>query len=348
MQPFVFRPSVFALSATAAVAAALLTAAPARADAAADFYKGKTLSVYVGVSPGGLYSTFAQLLGRHMAKHVPGAPTIVVQHMPGAGGTKAAAFVYNAGPKDGSAVITPNAGIDKRVVLKIGAPKYDPSKFHWLGGWGEAVNTLTVRSDAPVKTIEDAKTKVAVLGSLGKSSNTYMLPSLLNNLVGTKFKIVLGYRGGAPIRNAIEQGELHGWAGQWVGWKLGKPDWVRDGKLTHLVQMASKPSPELPGVPLLSSFARNDDERRIFEFVQTGISDRAFVAPPGVPKDRLAALQTAYMTTLADPEFVAAAAKSSYTVDPVQGATIQKFVEESMAMSPALVDRMRRAMGLEQ
>jgi hypothetical protein len=179
---------------------------------------------------------------------------------------------------------------------------YDPAKFIWLGGWGEAVNTITLFKDnAPVKTLEEAKDTEVLLASIGKASTTYAIPALVKNTLGLKFKIISGYRGGAPIRVAIEKGEVHGWAGQWVGWKFSRPDWVRDGRLVHLLQLASKSAPDLKHVPLLSSFARNVEQRQMFDAVQTAIADRAFAAPPGVPADRVAALRTAYEKTLRDP-----------------------------------------------
>jgi len=341
------KSSIFTAIAIAAAGAALgLPASAPKADSAADFYQGKTVQIYVGVSPGGIYSTSAQLLARHMNRHLAGHPTMVVQHMRGAGGTKALNYVYNVAPHDGSVVMVPNSGIDKRVLLKVGNPKYDPTKFHWLGGWGEPVNTLTVRNDAPAKTFKEALKTQLILGAIGKSSSTYMIPSLLQNVLGAKFKIITGYRGGSPIRLAIESGELHGWAGQWLGWKLAKPDWVRDGKIIHLMQMASKRAPDLPNVPLLSEFARNDEERMMFAFVQTNLSDRAFVAPPGVPGDRVAALGKAYQATLRDPAFVAEAAKHQFHIDPIDGAAIQAHVEQMMKMPKATVEKLRRAMGL--
>lgn len=342
------RKSIVTTFALAAATAALVWPASApRADSAADFYKGRTLTVYVGVSPGGIYSTFALMLSKHMKKHMAGNPDVVIQHMRGAGGTKAVNYVYNVAPKDGTAVIAPNAGVAKRVVLGIGKPKYDPVKFHWLGGWGEAVNTITVRADSPAKTLDEAKTKQVILGAIGKSSNTYMMPSLMNNLVGTKFKIITGYRGGSPIRAAIEKGELSGWSGQWLGWKLRKADWIRDKKIVNLVQIASKRAPDLPNVPLLIDFAKNDEERAMFKFVQTGLADRAFVAPPGVPADRLAALGKAYHATIRDPAFLEDAKKRKYEINPVSGGAITKFVNDVMNTPPARVARLRKAMGLK-
>lgn len=334
-----------------AAATILLVGAPAsapRAETVAEFYDGKNLTIYVGASPGGIYSTFALLLSSHMGQFIPGKPNIVIQHMPGAGGAKALNYVYNIAPKDGSVVITPDVAITKRFVLGIGKAKYDPGKLQWMGGWGEAVNTLTLRKDtSPVMTLDEAKRKVVVLGAISKYSNTYMLPNMMNNVLGTKFKIISGYRGGSPIRKAIATGELHGWAGQWMGWKMRLPDWVRDGKIVHLVQMASKRAPDLPDVPLLTDFARNDEERAMFTFVQTAIADRAFAAAPGVPADRVAALTQAYWKTLHDPAFLAETKKRQFPVDPVSAKDVTAFVHKIMNTPPALVRKLKTAMGIK-
>jgi len=341
------RSNITALGLAIAAGLAVMPVSAPRAADVADFYRGKTLSIYVGVSAGGLYSTFAVMASRHLSQYIPGNPAIVVQHMPGAGGTKALSYVYSVAPKDGSVAITPNSSVDKRVVLKIGNPKYDPSKMRWLGGWGEAVYTLTMRRDiTPVMTLKEATTKQSILGAIGKTSAPYLVPAMLNNVMGTKFKIISGYRGGAPVRLAIEKGEVQGWCGQWLGWKLTKPDWVRDGKLIHLVQLASKRAPDLPDVPLLSEFARNDEERAMYKFVQTGISDRAFVLPPNVPDDRAKALQDAYFKLLKDPKFLAEAVKHQYTINPIPGAEIQEYVNSIMSMPAARVAKLRKAMGL--
>jgi len=341
MNKLLLRAACFAVA-----IAAGLPVGSAKAQSAAEFYRGKTVTIYLGVSPGGIYGTFAQMLARHMSAHMVGKPTFVVKVLRGAGGTKALNYIYNVAAQDGSVAITPNAGVAKRVLLKIGHPKYDPAKLQWLGGWGEAVNTIALRADAGVKTLKAAMTKQAVLGAIGRSSNTFMIPSLMNNTVGTKFKIITGYRGGSPIRKAIETGELDGWAGQWLGWKLRKADWIRDGKLVVLVQMASKRAPDLPNVPLLTDFARNDEEREMFTFVQTAVADKAFLVAPGVPKDRAAALAKGYMATLRDATFVAEMTKRKYTLDPIPGPRIQKFVEEIMKTPADRVAKLRRLMGL--
>lgn len=331
-----------------ALPASVMIAAPVEAQTPAQFYAGKTVNVYVGVAPGGIYSTFGTILVKHMRNHMPGKPNMIVQHMPGAGGSIAVNYVYTVAPKDGTALLTPISGVHLRVVLGIDKPTYDPAKFQWVGGWGEAVNTVTLRKDiAPIATLAEARQKEIVLGAIGKGSNTYMIPALIQNMLGAKIKIVTGYRGGTPIRLAIERGEVQGWCGQWEGWKIGKPDWVREGKLVHLVQLASKPSADLPGVPLLSSFAENAEQKRIFEIVQTGYADRAMALAPGVPADRVSAIGEAYQKTLRDPAFLADAKAAQFEIEPIAGETIQKYVAGISALPKETVAKMKTAMGVD-
>jgi tripartite-type tricarboxylate transporter receptor subunit TctC len=322
-------------------------AGAAHADVVEDFYKGKTVTVWAPVAPGGIYSNFAQILVRHMERHMPGKPNMIVQHMEGAGGARGVEYVYNVAPKDGTALVTPLAGPALRVLLRMGPVKYEPEKMHWLGGWGESLTVLSLLKGSPASTIEEAKQKEVILGSIGRSTATYLVPALMNHMLGTKFKIITGYTGGAPIRMAMEKGEVHGWSGQWEGWTMGKPEWLRENKLVHLVQLASKRSAELPNIPLLSDLAKDEEQRVIFTVMQSGLSDRALVAPPGVPKDRLDAVTKAYQATLRDPAFVADAKKQQFDIEPIEGAEIQKFVETMMATPPATVEKMRKAMGLD-
>jgi tripartite-type tricarboxylate transporter receptor subunit TctC len=329
--------------------AVFATSGPVRAaDAVADFYKNKTVSIYVGVAAGGLYSTFAQTLARYMGKHIPGNPKIIVEHQLGAGGIVAANNVYNALPKDGTVLMTPLSQTAKRVVLGDPAPKYDPKKWNWLGGWGEAVVTCSVFNTAPAQTIAEARQKENVIGSFDTGSLTYTYPLAANSLIGTKFKMVLGYPGGNEVRIAMERGEVHGLCAQYDGWKSTRPQWLSEGKLTHLVQFASKGHPDLPNVPLLSSFAKTDEDRQIMKFVEWGIEDRAMVMAPGVPEDRVKAMEKAYMDTLRDPEFIAEAEKLKFEIAPITGQEIRDFVDEIMALKPETVDKIKKSMGLDK
>ena len=341
------RKTSFPTFSAALIAAGALTVAPAAAQKAAAFYKGRTVTIVVPVSAGGVYGTFATILERHFRNHVPGRANVIVQYMPGAGGMKALNYAYNAGPRDGTLAVTPTTGVVTTPVLRPGSVKYDPGKFEYLGGWGESVNTLTVMTTSKVKTLQDAMKIEIPLGSVGRGTSSYQIPALLNELLGTKFKIITGYRGGTPIRLAMEKGEVDGWSGLWLGWKSAKPEWVREGKLRHLLQMASKRQKDLADVPLLTEFARTDEQRRIFTFLSnTGLTGNTFVAPPGVPEERLAALAEAYMTTLKDPAFVADAEKRHYTIEPLTRAEVTKAVRDILATPKAIVDRARAAMGL--
>jgi tripartite-type tricarboxylate transporter receptor subunit TctC len=171
---------------------------------------------------------------------------------------------------------------------------------------------------------------------------------MLNNLLGTKFKLVTGYRGGSPIRLAIERGELDGWAGLWLGWKARKPGWVRDKKLNHLLQVARKRAPDLPNTPTLLEFAKTEEQKKIFGFVSsTGIISRALSAPPGVPAARLAAIEKAYAATLHDPEFLKEAAKRRYPIQPTTAKEVQAAVRQVISLSPDLVKKVKAAMGFK-
>jgi tripartite-type tricarboxylate transporter receptor subunit TctC len=317
-----------------------------RADAVSDFYKGKTVIIYVGVAAGGLYSTFAQLLSRHMGKHLPGNPTFVVDHQAGAGGIVAANNVYNVLPKDGTIVFTPLSQTAKRVVLGDPAPKYDPKKWNWLGGWGEAAVSCTVMANAPATTLEQAKQKEVVIGALDTGSLTYTYPVALNTLLGTKFKIVPGYPGANDVRLAMEKGEAHGLCAQYDGWKSTRPEWVANKRITTLIQFASKRSPDLPDAPTLSEFAKTDEERQIMKFIDWGVEDRAMVMAPGVPADRVAAMEKAYMDTLADPAFLKDADNLQFDIQPITGKTIREFVDDIMALKPETVEKIKKAMGI--
>jgi len=331
----------------AAFASVLLASGPARADAVADFYKGKTVSIYVGLAAGGIYSIFNQTLAKHLPRHIPGNPSVIVQHQPGAGGLVAANNVYNALPKDGTVVNAVIGSMTKRV--KLGEPgiMYDPAKWIWLGGWGEAVNDCTVWKTAPATTIEEARNKEVIIGTIGTGGATYTNPHLIKTMLGTKFKLVTGYGGGSDVRLAMERNEVDGFCGQFEGWKTAKPEWLAGGRLAHLIQLASKRSPDMPNTPLLSEFARTDEEREIFRFVQSAIEDRAYVVAPGVPAERAAALEKALANTFKDPAFLEDTTKQKYDVQPISAADLRAYVAEVLTLKPESVAKTKKAMGLE-
>ncbi|MCC2098951.1 MAG: hypothetical protein KDJ29_18820 [Hyphomicrobiales bacterium] len=332
----------------AGVAAMAMT--PARADAVADFYKGKTVSIFVGVSPGGIYSTFAQFLAKHMQQYVPGKPEIIVKHMPGAGGQKVMNYVYNVAPKDGTAILTPNSNPVKSYLFGVGRPKYDPQKFQWIGAWSYSTVALTLlKKNAPgVNSIADAQKKQVILGSIGRTTTSYQIPLMMNNLLGAKFKIIPGYRGGSPIRLAMEKGEVAGWSGQWAGMKLRKPEWVKNNMLAVLYQVAPKKNKDLPNTPLLTELAKDDDQKAMFEVLSSTVMDRAVALPPGVPKARVDALATALMATLKDEKFIADVTKRGFDIDPTSAADVTAIVGKIMGLSKPRLAKLKAAMGFKK
>lgn len=328
----------------AAFAAALCGSA--KADPVADFYKGKTVAVIVPLAPGGIYSNMAHTIARHIGRHIPGEPNTIAQNMPGAGGTIAINHVYNVAAQDGTVLLTPNSGLTKRVVLGEPGTKYDPLKFHWLGGWGEPVSDCTVlRSVSPVQSIREALDKEVIVGTLGMATTTYTNPLALNNVLGTKFKMVSGYTGGAQIRLAMERGEVHGFCGQYESWIMSKPEWVKDNKLAVLVQFVSKRAAEIPDVPTAAELGRTAAERQLLSLLQSGPEDRSLVAPPGVPPDRLAALEKAYMAMLKDPKFIEDAERQQFPITPTSAQAIRDYVDDLLKIPPDIIAKLKEVTG---
>jgi tripartite-type tricarboxylate transporter receptor subunit TctC len=332
-----------------AFVAAMFMAVPAMADPVADFYRDRTVTVIVPLEAGGVYSNFARVLERHLGRHIPGNPNVVVQHMPGAGGVNATNYAYNVAPKDGTTLITINSGVVAFAVLNKDKVRFDPLKFNWLSAWGETVTVLTVMNTAPAHSIDEAKTKQVVMGGIGRATASYQLPAVLNEYLGTKFKIITGYTGGGPIRIAMEKGEVDGFAGLWEFWKTAQPDWLRDGKLVQLVQLATKKHRELKEVPLLTDLARNEEQKALFTFMSVGgVSARGIQLPPGVPEERVKAMRKAVDDTFADPAFVEEAKKHQFDIEPISAEETYETVRQQVELSPELVDRMRKIMGYEQ
>lgn len=330
-----------------ALVACALAAPAARADAVADFYRGKTLTLVVPVSPGGVYGTFGQIFERHFGKYVPGEPNVIVTYMEGAGGVRGMNYMYSAAAKDGTVLGLPNTGFVATAVLESVKVRYEPLKFNILGGWGEAVIVLTLAHDAPAKRFEDALETEVILGAIGKGTTGYQVPAMLNDMLGTKFKIITGYQGGSPIRLAMERGEVHGWMGQWLGWRAVAPDWIRDKKIINLMQMASKRQKDLADVPLLTEFAKTAEQRAIFEFISlASVTGQAFVAPPGVPADRVAALEKAFAATLADKAFLADAEARNYVIDALTPAEVRAATERMVNIPADIVEKTKKVMGM--
>lgn len=322
----------------------VLAAAPASADVA-DFYQDKVVKVMVPSGLGATLGLYGQLVVEHLGKHIPGKPTVVIESRPGGGGTRGAAFAYRAAPKDGTyiaEVLAPSV-----IAPLLRDLKFDASKFQWLGSVTPRPAVVSVWHTAPVKTVDEAKKTQVIMGSTGLGSETYIVPTLMNEVLGTKFKVVKGYKGGGALNKALESGEIQGRMQYWSGWTAGKPQWLKDRKLVHLVKYGGKIA-ELSKVPSLAGLMTTPEHKAMVSFIETAPKiGMGFWVSPEVPKDRLQALRKAFMTMLNDPEFKADAKKRRAPVDAVAGETLQKLVAAAYATPKPTVEKLQNVLGFK-
>jgi tripartite-type tricarboxylate transporter receptor subunit TctC len=326
----------------AAAAAVVVFAAAAQAQSPADFYKGRNVDLYVGYSVGGGYDLYARVLARHIGRHIPGNPTIVVKNMEGAGSLRLANWLYRVAPKDGSvfAIIGRGTGFDP--LLGQQAAQFDGNKFTWLGSGNHEVSVcVAFEGRAGVTKFDDLQAKEMTVGGTGASADTDQFPRVLNGVLGTRMKVVSGYPGGNDIVLAMERGELQGRCGwSWSSVKATHGSWIAEKKLNILVQLSLHKHPDLPDVPLVVDLAKTDEERQILTLIfARQVMGRPFLAPPGIPADRAEALRKAFMETMTDPAFVADAEKSQLEVNPVAGDDLQKLVAEIYRTPPEVAKK---------
>ena len=311
---------------------------PAQAQSVADFYRGKTVNVLIGVGVGGEYDLQARLIARHIGKHVPGNPIVVPQNMTGAGGIKMANYLFTQAARDGTNIGMLGNNFPATQAVGGQGVQYDSVKFLWLGTMAPVVETMAVWAATGVKTVDDLRAKEVVAGASGKGAITYSYPSMMNEFLGTKFKIVTGYQGGNQINLAMERGEVQARSNTWSSWKATKPAWLRDRLITIIVQAGPRAG-DLDA-PSVEALARTPEERKLIELVTSGTHlGRPLATTPDVPAERLAALRAAYRATMADPEFRAEAEKAGFEVAPVYGEDMQTIVERIMSTPKELASR---------
>ncbi|HEY2534621.1 MAG TPA: hypothetical protein VGJ20_43050 [Xanthobacteraceae bacterium] len=315
----------------------------------AGFFRGKQVAIVVGSSAGGGYDTYARLLARHIGDHIPGKPEVVVQNMPGAGSAKATSYIYSVAPKDGTVIGAVFPGVLLDPLIGDVKAQYDPNKLLYLGSANSDIYICFARSDAPARTFRDVFTHEVIVGASNTGGTTQDLPQMLNNLLGTKFRVVTGYAGSKEITLAIERNEVNGACGiGWTGLPTMHPDWFAKKKLMRvLVQLSMKGHPDLNrmGVPLATDFARTDEERQVMALIESqGEFGRPYVLPPGVPPERVAALRQAFVATLHDAALLAEAKKMQLDVDLMSGAELQSLVAKLYALPPHVVARARAAL----
>jgi tripartite-type tricarboxylate transporter receptor subunit TctC len=334
------RRALVCWSAGALIAA--LCGFAASAQMPAEFYKGKNLELQVNVSVGGGYDLYARMLGRHMSRHIPGNPTVIVQNMPGGGGMRLANWLYSVAPKDGTVFGAVARAMAFEPLLGNKGAQYDGREFNYIGSANDEVSVCVAWHTSGIKTFEDAQKKELVVGSGGTADDTYQYPALLNNMFGTKFKMVSGYPGGNDINLAMERGETQGRCSiPWSTVKATRRFWIDENKVSLLMQYSLGKHPDLPNVPLVMDLAKNDEQRTILKLIfGRQVMGRPFAAPPGVPKDRADALRKAFMDTMADEDFLAEAEKAKFEITPVSGEKIESLVREVYASTtPQLADK---------
>ncbi len=324
------------------VAAAVVFAATlqgAGAQTPAEFYKTHPVNMVVGFGPGGGYDLYARVLAKYLGGHIPGKPSVIVQNMEGAGSVRAANYVYATAPKDGTAIAAVNQNMPMYALLGGQSAQFDARKLVWLGSMGGSNGLVYTWRTSPVKTIDDAKRIEAKLGGTGTNSDSHIFPTMLNHLLGTKFKVINGYAGGSKeVHLALERGEVEGRGGNsWSSLSSSNREWIADKKLNFLVQIGFQREKDLPDVPLLQDLVKTEREKQIVDLVSlpTVLGYAHWVAPE-VPADRVAALRQAYDETMADPDFLAETKRLDMTIKPASGADVAALVKR-VSDAPQLV-----------
>jgi tripartite-type tricarboxylate transporter receptor subunit TctC len=318
---------------------------PGVAETVADFYKGKVIKVIIGYAPGGGFDAYARLLAEHLPKHLPGAPAAVVQSMPGAASVKAANYIYSIGPQDGTLIGIPNHAVPMNAfVWREVGDGLDVTKLHWIGRL-DAIDVVNVAwHSAGVKNIEDAKKRQLAIAATSPTGTSVMMPTAMNKLIGTQFKVVQGYKGTAEQYLAMEKGETEGMGNAiWSQLKRSHPHWIAENKLVPLYQDGYKRAPGLEDVPTAMELATNDEDRKVFRLLgSTAEVGRSFYVGPQVPPERVAALRTAFIAMTRDEAFKKEAEQLNIVLNPMSGEDLQKMIGELGLYSPELLERTRR------
>ena len=327
-------------------AACLALAAPvAFAQTPAEFYKGRTVNMIVSSSPGGGYDTLSRAVARFLPRHIPGNPGVVVRNMPGAGGIVATNHIARVAPRDGLTFAGVQNNTPFEPLLGTKEADYDPTKLNWLGTPSVETGTLIVWHASKIQTLEDARKIEMTAGASGHNSTPSFYARLLNEVLGTKIKIIVGFPGQNEAYIAMERGEIDSYGMTfWSSLTSTKPHWIRDKKIRVLLQYGLEKDPALPDVPFGPDLVTNEDDRLLFEAACAPLAaGRPFVAPPDMPADRLAALRQAMLDTYKDPEFLAEAEKLQLQVDrPTSGENLQARISRLYQMPRRVVDRLRK------
>jgi tripartite-type tricarboxylate transporter receptor subunit TctC len=321
-------------------------ASVADAQSVEEFYRGKTITMVVSTGVGNGFDTNARLVARHLGRRIPGNPAIVVKNMPGAGHVLAANHLATDAPRDGTTIALIVPSIITHQLLDGRGARYDVAKLQWLGANDYSNQSVYVWATS-IRTLPEAMQREVVLGATGAGSYTLLYPALMNNLLGTRFKTVSGYRSSKDIDLAMQRGEIEGRAGNYLNTlRSVNPDWLRNKSINILVQIGSERDSDFADVPLLTEFAKSDEIRRVLQLFEAEINvGRAFLTTPDVPADRLAALRQAFDATMQDEAFRAEAKRMGFDTKPIKADKIQAIVRDVAALPPDLIALAKRAKG---
>jgi tripartite-type tricarboxylate transporter receptor subunit TctC len=345
--PGLRQAKVAAVAAAAAMLIAATLTAPVPAAAQADFFSGKTIELIVSTGVGGGLDANARVVARHLVNHIPGQPVIVVKNMPGAGHIRAANYVFAQAPKDGTTIATfIPIFVMAQVLERSRSIQFNSAQFNWIGSTSSSNSTVYVWHTSGIKSVEEATKRTVVMGGTGAGSYTVIYPTVMNSLIGTRFKVVTGYQSTAEVGLAMERGEIEGRAGNnFNSLKAENGEWLRTGKINLIAQVGLARDAEFPQVPLLTDFAKNDDDRRILRLFSTDVViGRPFVTSPGVPAERVALLRRAFDAMMKDPAYVEDSRKASLDVSPTDGAMIQSVVADLVGTPDDIVAKAKLAM----
>jgi tripartite-type tricarboxylate transporter receptor subunit TctC len=321
-----------------------LSATCAMADGVADFYKDKTLSIVVGHEVGTGFDTYARVLARHMRRHIPGHPNIVVQNMVGASGITAANWLYNVAPKDGTAVATFVQTAAFEPLLGNKAARFEAAKFAWIGNMEESVSTCGVSKASGITRFEDLLERETVFGSTGVTGPLATFALAIKNLLGAKVKLVSGYKGSASVKLALRRGEVEGVCMVMSTIHSLWREEYEAGLYNPVIQLSGRKDPELKNAVQVNDYAKTEEDRQVFGLIFGAKAlGRIFAAPPGVPQERTRALQSAFMATMKDPQFLAEAAKAHIDISPMTGEEVETMIAQLSAVSPKVIERTKAA-----
>lgn len=325
-------------------AAGLLAMSPAHADT--DFYKGKTVTVVTSTGPGGGYDLIARVIARHMPRHLPGQPNMIVQNMPGGGNVLATNFMYTVAPKDGTTIAVVNNAIPLHQVLDGRGVRFDVRNFNWLGSTGAKNSVTFAWHTSGIKSIKDVMTREVTVGGTGPASDTSLYPTVMNNVLGTKFKMVHGYKSSSEISIALERGEVQARLNNISSLISDQPEWLSQKKIYPLVQLGAKRDKHLADVPLLTELAQNDEQRQILSLISSPIAlGQPYLAPPDSPADRVATLRKAFAAALVDKAFLAETEKLRFEIDPVSGDEVAAMINQTVNAPPEIIAKAKAATG---